>query len=159
MPFEDIYVIHDPAEGFTAAGSYTFSKKLVIIVPFGHALLSRWATKRDGAPAFSTAMPVFDYDEIVANKDNLFHGYEITDEDLVQKYKKFGGSIRHWMSPTEDEAWKELVAKIFDVAKHGTNITGRTTNHRGSIVHVSVDFDSKRPVYPVEGFNKFRSGA
>ncbi|KAL3930560.1 MAG: hypothetical protein SGARI_004447 [Bacillariaceae sp.] len=156
--FEDIYVVHDPALGFISAGSKVSSEKLVIILSFGHALISHWATKRDGAPAFTATVPVFECDEITSNKDNLFHGTGITDDDLARKYEKFGGSIRHWTRSTEDEAWQELLAKIVDVSKHGIRITGRTQEHKGSVVHVAVDFDSTRPLFPEQGHNTFQKG-
>lgn len=154
--FEDIYVIHDPAPDFLLGGSEPLANNLVIILSFGHALLSYWATKGNGIPEFSATMPVFAYDEILANKNNLFHGKAMTNERLTRLHMRFGGSIRHWAKPSEDVAWQELEAKILDVAKNGSNITKRTPQHRGSIVHVAVDFDGNRPIFPNGGHNTFK---
>jgi len=154
--FDGIFVIHDPAEDCLFGGTKTGSKKLVIILSFGHALVSKWNTKRDGVPEFQSTMPVFAFKEILDNKGNLFHGKALSGKRLAELYKRFGGSVRHWGQPSESSAWEELQAKMQDVVRNGSNITKRTTEHRGSIVHVAVDFDASRNVYPVADHNTFQ---
>lgn len=157
LDMENIYVIHDPGEGFLEGGKRRTATNLVVIVSFGHALVSEWATK--GGKPTSLTMPIFTYDEIVVNKGNLFHGKPKgvdNDFQVKAKYERFGGSIRHWGTDQEEEAWAEMAAKIQEVARNdGVNIMLRTTNHRGSIIHVDVDFDKMKPLFPSEGHNAF----
>ena len=154
---KDIYVIHDPAQDFTFGGTRTLVENLVIILSFGHALIGAWHTKRTGAPKLRLFMPVFAHHEIFDNKENLFHGKELSDGKLNELYDQFGGTIRHWGQSTESGAWDELVAKMQDVASNGSLITARTSSHKGSIVHVAVDFDANRNMYPDEGHNTFQT--
>ena len=160
MP-EDIYVIHDPAEGFLDGGLRRTANRLLVIVSFGHALLGKWYTK-GGHPRFSLTMPFFSEDEIMANKANLFFQKTdmVWDEQRVKhNYSRFGGSIRHWGMRNEEEAWDELKAKVREVARtDGSNIIERTTNHKESIVHLDVDFDIAKPLYPAEDHNLFDDG-
>ena len=49
-----------------------------------------------------------------------------------------------------------MEAKVREVARtDGSNIIQRTTNHKGSIVHLDVDFDIAKPLYPTEDHNRF----
>ena len=66
-----LLVIHDPAEGFLDRGLKRTANRLLVIVSFGHALLSKWNTK-GGHSRVSLTMPCFSEDEIMANKANLF---------------------------------------------------------------------------------------
>ena len=153
---KDIYVIHDPAEDFKFGGTRVLVKNLVIILSFGHALVGAWSTKGTGAPKLRLFMPVFALDEIFDNKENIFHGKELSTGKFNELYNKFSGAIRHWGRSTESDAWDELVAKMQDVTINGSLIIARTSSHRGSIVHVAVDFDARRSIYPNYGHNTFQ---
>lgn len=152
---KDVYVLHDPAENFTKGGTVGGTNRTAIILSFGHALNSSWSTKRTGYPDVNLSMPFFGQDEIVLNQNNLFYPKTLTIADVKHKYRRFGGSVRHCFAHTEDEAWSELLEKVQQVANTGEGITRRTSDHKGSIVHVWVDFDPNLPIYPEEGHNTF----
>jgi hypothetical protein len=150
-----VSVVHDPQEGFVTAGTDQYAKGTAIILSFGHKLISKWASKRTGFPPVFLSMPFFDYEEIVENKSNLFHGTQLTSDQVGEKYRRFGGSIRHYVAGTEALAWNELKAKVLDVAATGKGLGVRTSTHKGSIVHVWVDFDKSKPMFPAVGYNEF----
>lgn len=159
LAHDKIYVVHDPKEGFIEGGNKAYTTGTAFILSFGHALISSWSTKRTGSPDVSLSMPYFPLLEIVNNKNNLFYGKQvlISDDGIKQLYRKFGGSIRHYWTTTEKRAWEELRAKIVDVASTGKAISTRTTDHKGSVVHVWVDYDPNKPIFPITGFNTFSS--
>ena len=142
---DDIYVVHDPREDFLDAGTERRARRLLIILSFGHALVSQWNTK-GGRPRFTATMPRFREHGIAFNKANLFFqktNVAWDDARVKQLYSRFGGTIRHWGVNTESGAWEEMLAKVEESARNnGANIIIRKTNHRESIVHIDVDFDT-----------------
>lgn len=98
---DDVVVIHDPAQGYIEGGKRPDATRVIYILSFGHELNAEWHTKREGAPQRELTMPVFDLEEIKANKNNLFYGMNWTDGDIERKYDRFGGSIRFWGSSVE----------------------------------------------------------
>lgn len=152
---ERVYVIHDPAEDFVYASTNNSNTRTSVILSSGHKTIGKWATKRTGAPDILLYMPFFTRKEIIDNKSNLFHGLELDDNMVQQKYQLFGGSIRHYTGRTSDSAWNELKQKVQQVARTGNGLVARTDVHKGSIVHVWVDFDEQKAVFPKNGYNEF----
>jgi len=160
LAHDRIDVVHDPKKDFIEGGNKGYTTCAAFILSFGHAMISAWNTKEVGSPDVYLSMPYFPLLEVVNNKSNLFFGKGVrvlSDDGVQQKYKKFGGSIRHFWARTENQAWDELRAKIIDVATTGKGIGTHTTEHKGSFVHVWVDFDPNRPIFPNEGHNDFSS--
>ena len=76
---------------------------------------------------------------VVAND----HNDDATREKLAHdKFYRFGGCIRAWVSET---LWDELKSKISEVVKKlGDNVLKKTTSSRGSVIHQHVDFDENK---------------
>lgn len=152
LVLDDVAVIHDPASNFTAAGTQYPASTTVFIISFGHELNQEWATK-GCMPEKTLCMPVFEESEIRINRQNLFE--EVEDDKIDELFAKFGGSIRHWGKKSEGSAWQEIIAKVNQVVLDGTGIAERTIKHRGSVVHLHVDFEKANERFPHENHNTF----
>ena len=157
----DLCVVHDPGLDFTDGGMESSAKSTAIILSYGHALVGLWNTKGK-KPNTEYFLPCFQKKEIFTNAANLFfdraEAWKNQGGSLLEDlFHKFGGSIRHWGRSTENDAWEEMNAKVKEVVRNnGVGIARRSLNHRGSIVHIQVDFDKDKPIFPADGHNKFK---
>ena len=159
-----LYAIHDPAMDCTVGGMESLATSTVIILSYGHALVPLWNTK-GRKPNTEFCLPFFQEEEILSNRANLFvdrgvlcntHGDAAS--SLRDRFRKFGGNIRHWGRSTETNAWEELKANVDHVVHHhGVGIARRTRHHRGCLVHLEVEFDQNQPLFPSNGSNEFRN--
>jgi len=143
----DIIVVHDPkAEDTRVQDNQTKIRRLIYILSHGHFLISYWNTK-GGGPFRYDFMPLWSKCEAERSLPLLKRqDASLVSSDEVNKlYDKFGGCIRGWM--LQGEVWGELVAKVKEVVKNcGDNVLAKNTNSRGSIIHMSVDFDEERAI-------------
>lgn len=157
---DDVWVIHDPAMEYTKAGLKNGKTSTVFVLSYGHGLMDQWIRKSCGPPT-KLYMPCFEKIEILANKDNLFcdreEDWKVNMKGSIESaFKTFGGSIRHYGRDDSQDFWEVMQAKVERVlSENGSEIAKRTINFCGSILHVKVDFDKSKPLFPENGHNRF----
>lgn len=133
----DVVVIHDPAEDCTEVGkSATHIYRSIFVLSYGHALITYWNDKPETRPEPYRYLPLWTPTE----STNAFHLWQRN--AASDGFLRFGGCIRGWLYPT---MWQCLVDKAKEVVRnHGDDVLGRTTDKRGSIVHLEVEFDASQ---------------
>ena len=149
----NVVFIHDPEEDETEISSRKENiPRLIFILSHGHKLISLWKGK--GHQIRYLYMPVWTKQEAEQCKQFLkIQGPDVSSastvadldqEEIDDLYRRFGGCIRGWVN---DDLWLEILAKIAEVVRNmGDNVLQKTTDGRGSVIHLEVDFDEKRPI-------------
>jgi len=133
LRLENAIVIHDPRQGFEdVAHNVDGIHRIVFVLSYSHSLISLWKSK-DLRPSRYFYMPLWTEQEGI-------DAFGLWEKELSHnEYERFGGCIRGWIFP---EMLASLEQKAKDcVQKHGADVLGRTTDMKGSLVHMHVDFD------------------
>lgn len=142
---ERMTFVHDPKlnDRTVALTAYKIDR-IVFILSYGHDLISYW-TDKNVAPHLFLYLPLWTLDEATRGAQLL----PFVDHTLTLKlFEKFGGAIRGWRTSQSSAMEKSLREKVMEVVKkHGDNVLSRTLDARGSIVHMDVEFDERRPVF------------
>jgi len=145
-----VIFIHDPEENETEVSTHKEDiPRLIFILSHGHKLISLWRAKGHAIRYFY--MPIWTKQEAEQSKQFLkCIDYTVADlhqDEIDNLYRRFGGCIRGWVN---NELWTEIEAKISEIVRNlGDNVLQKTANSRGSVVHLEVDFDEKRPILPL----------
>lgn len=147
--------IQDPEENDKSVTNYRdYIPRLVFILSHGHKLISHWNSKGNEMTFF--CMPIWTKSEALrslkllkfqSTKPGINSLSDMPPQDVENYYYHFGGCIHGWVA---NDLWQELDAKIREVVTNlGDNVLQKSTNSRGSVIHLEVDFDENRPILPL----------
>lgn len=153
----DKVVIHDPKMGDDRVRQESdIINRLVYILSHGHTLISHWNDK--GSTPDKYYLPLWSKEEaercltLLKIQRSEPSSQPLQAEQVGEKCHKFGGCIRGWVVPDPDDFQETLYAKVREVVNNnGSNVLIKNTSVRGSIIHLHVDFDERRPIVRFDG--------